>query len=404
MAGTEEIPPLVFDIGSGTVKAGFAGDDAPKAIYPTIVGRPRQTGVLMGMGQNDAYIGDEAISSSGMLTLNYPIEHGVVRNWDDMEKIWHHTLYNELHVAPEEHPVLLTEAPLNPKPNREKMTQVMFETFNVPAMYVAIGSVLTMYSNGRTAEFWHLILFGQLVKLLEKFLDQISKKCRVGFRRDRESVSHTIPIYDGYAISHAINRLDLAGRDLTEYLKRILFERGYAFNTITEREVVRDLKEKLTYVALDYEKEFKTAKNSVVVEKNYELPDGQVITMGAERFRCPEVLFQPYIIGIEDAGIHEMTYDSIMKCDINLRSEMFGYIMLSGGSTLFPGISDRMTKEITALAPGGIKIKVVAPPERKYSVWIGGSIFASLNTFQQIWISQDEYNESGPSVVHKKCF
>ncbi|KAJ6544952.1 actin 2, partial [Mycena vulgaris] len=318
----DDIAALVIDNGSGMCKAGFA---VLLHFVRLVVGRSSYTTAS-----------DEAQAKRGILTLKYPIEHGIVTNWDDMEKIWHHTFFSA-----------------------EKMTQIVFETFNTPAFYVQIQAVLSLYASGRAN----------------------------GVVMDSgDGVSHTVPIYEGFSLPHAIQRLDLAGRDLTECL------------------VVRDIKEKLCYVALDFEQEMRTAAESSVVEKSYELPDGNVITVGNERFRAPEVLFKPSIIGLEAAGIHETTFNSIIKCDLDIRRDLYANVVLSGGSTMFPGIADRMQKELVAMAPSSIRVRIVTPPERKYSVWIGGSILSSLSTFRNMWVTKQEYDESGPGIVHRKCF
>ena len=218
-----------------------------------------------------------------------------------------------------------------------------------------------------------------------------------------DGVTHTVPIYEGFSLPHAIKRMDLAGRDLTGYLQRILTERGYSFHTTAGREIVRDLKEKLCFVSMNFERDMELSATSSCLEKSYELPDGHVITIGNERFRCGETLFSPSLLGMEAGGIHELTFNSIQKCDLDIKRDLYGNIVLSGGTTMLPGLSERLQKEISSLSPSTMKPKVVAPPERKYSVWIGGSILASLSTFEQMWISNQEYEESGPSIVHRKC-
>ena len=289
-----------------------------------------------------------------MLKIEQPIEHGIVTNWDDMEKVWHHTLYSELRVSPEEHPILMTEAPLNPKNNRERMTQIMFEVFNVPCLYVSMQAVLALYASGRTS----------------------------GVVLDSgDGVSHTVPIYEGYAIPHAIQRIFLAGKDLTEYLTEILKERGYSFTTAAELEIVKDIKETMCYIVGDFDAAMKEADDNHGCDKNYELPDGRKILIGNERFRCAETLFTPKMAGSKENGVHKYLFDSIMKCDVDVRKDLYGNIILSGGSTLFEGMAQRMWQEIYNLASNQNRIKVLAPPERMYSVWLGGSILSSLSTF-----------------------
>ena len=373
----DETPACVIDNGSGVVKAGFSGEDAPRAIFPSIIGRPKNQGILVGIDQKTEYIGDEAQQKRGVLKITYPIEHGVVNNWDDMEKIWNQTFFTELRVSPDEHPVMLTEAPNNPKMNREKMTQIMFETFSVPAMYVAIQAVLSLYASGRTT----------------------------GIVMDSgDGVTHTVPIYEGYSIPHAVLKIPLAGRDVTGWFQKLLTERGYNFTTTAEQEIVRDIKEKLAFVALDYEAALKEASESSTYEKNYELPDGRTITIANERFRAAEYLFKPSLNGKEYDGIDRTTYNSILECDIDVRKDLYGNIILSGGTTMFEGMGERLYKEISGMAPPTMKVKVIAQPDRKYSVWRGGSTLSSLSTFASMWVTKEEYDEVGSTIVHRKCF
>ena len=374
--GVEYPLAVVIDNGTGMCKAGFSGDEAPRCVFPCLVGRPKHSGMSM-TNHKDEYVGDEAQAKRGFLILSHPVAHGIVQNWADMEKIWHHTFYNELRIAPEEHPVLVTEAPLNPKANRERMLEILFETFEVPAVYVQIQAVLALYASGRTTGC---------------VLD-----CGDG-------VSHCVPIYQGHCFPHAIRRIDVGGRDVTEYLRKLLTERGYAFTTTAEHEIVRDIKEKYAYVAYDFDEEYETSRNGGDSDVTYELPDGNVIMVANERFRCPEVLFRPALIGSEAKGLHDATFDAVINCDVDVRDDLYSNVVLSGGNTLFPGLSDRLEKELTALAPPAMTITVYAPPERKFSVFIGGSILSSLDSFQSMWILRSDYDNSGPTIVHQKCF
>lgn len=320
------------------------------------------------------YVGSNAYDNRGVLRLEYPIEHGIVTDWDSMEKIWDHT-FEQLRVEPETRNVLLTEAPRNPRKNREKMAEIMFETFNTSGLYIAIQGVLSLFASGRTTGI---------------VLD-------IG-----DGVTHTIPIYDGYAIDSAINRFDLAGRDVTEYMVRLLEQNGISMTTSSEREIVRKIKERLAYCALDTESEIELYRQHDM-SKSYTLPDGNKITINDSMFLTPEVLFDPTLIGKEIPGVHMATYDSINGSDISIRKDLYSNIVLSGGTTMIRDFDKRLQKELDTLANSNVSVKVIAPEERKYLVWMGGSILSALASFENAWIYNSEYAEAGPSIVHNRC-
>ena len=369
---------IVLDNGTGISKNGYSGEDQPRSVFPTVIGKPKYGHIMPEVKDysREWYIGEEAMELKGLMQLRFPIEHGIVDDWPSMERIWHYTFYTDLRVDPSEHPVLLTEAPLNPRSNREKMAEIMFETFNVPALYIATQAILSLYASGRTT--------GCVLDI-------------------GDGVSHIVPIFEGFALSHAIQRIDLAGRDVTNYLQRLLRQKGYNFSSSAEKEIVRDVKEKLCYVALDPERELILSKKISGMEKSYMLPDGEVIDVGIERFLAPESFFNPSVLGKELDPLDDVLVDAINECDVDLRRELFSNIVLSGGSTMFPGIKERLAKEIKELIPDSVDVRILSPPERMYSVWIGGSILSSLKTFSRMWITRREYKELGPGVIHR-CF
>lgn len=375
--------PIVIDNGTGRIKAGFAGDDAPSCVFQSVVGRRKD---FAGMGRmitvgggRDCYVGDEALSRKGVLRIRRPMDHGVVEDWSDMEQIWEHTFSDHLKVDPADHPVMLTEAPLNPRANREKMATVMFETFGVPAFYVSLQAVLSLYSTGRVTG---LVL------------------------DSGDGVTHAVPVFEGYSMNHAIQRMDLAGRDVTTYMSRLLREDGHNFTTPNGMEIVRDIKEKLCRVdAAPGASSAADAPGSGGHDYDYELPDGSVIRVNNRVLTgAPEILFNSAPVGVETRGFPGMVHDSIGGCDIDARRGLYENVVLSGGSTLFPGMVERLQSEIRTGSAANSKARVVAPPERGYSVWIGGSILAGLDSFSTMWVSKADYEEYGPGVVARKCF
>lgn len=412
--------PVVIDNGSGNIKAGFAGEEKPKCFFPSLVGTPKYrkimaAALLSTLEENvlkynnaEAYVGSIAQQNRGLLRLNHPVEHGVVTDWEDMERVWHHTYSRELKTAPEDHPLLITEAPLNPRANRDRMCQIMFETFNVPCVYVSVQAVLSLYASGRTT--------GVVVD-------------------SGDGVSHIVPVYEGFTLPTAIKRMDIAGRDVTEYLafniRRML---GVSLVSSSELDIARGIKEKCCYVSKDPLRDEKlygglsyshyltqgppaTNHEGSGLFSSYKLPDGHTITLGVEQFRAPEILFNPQLIGDESPGIHELTALAISKTDLDLRPTLYQNILLSGGTTLLRGFGDRLISELkttnytnTGYTWGSkpnprdtrMKIKIYAPPERKYSTWIGGSILAGLSTFRKMWVTAQEFADD-PDIVHKKC-
>jgi len=379
---TDSKKVIVCDNGTGFVKCGFAGSNFPHAIFPSLVGRPilRAEEKVEGVEIKDIMVGEVASKLRSMLQLSYPMENGIVRNWEDMEHLWNHTFYEVLKVKPAETKILLTEPPMNPIKNREKMAEYMFEKYGFNALYVAIQAVLTLYAQG--------LLTGVVVD-------------------SGDGVTHIVPVYEGFALPHLTRRLDVAGRDVTRYLIKLLLLRGYAFNRTADFETVRQIKEKLCYVGYDLLLETKLAQETTVLVENYTLPDGRVIKVGSERFEAAEALFQPQLVDVEAVGVAEQLYNTIQAADIDIRSEFYKHIVLSGGSTMYPGLPSRLEKEIkqlylTRTLNGDtsrlekFKVRIEDPPRRKHMVFLGGAVLADImKDKEDFWVTKKEYQEMG---------
>jgi len=366
---------VVVDLGTGWTKVGFAGEDRPRSIFPTVYGIPKYTPVMPEYEVFEYYVGRDAIQMRGALKLTWPVEHGIIQDWRGFEKIMHYIYYRELRVDPKERMLLMTEAPLAPRQNRVRMAEILFEEFGVPALYVATQAILALYATGKVT--------GLVID-------------------SGDGVTHIVPIYESMLITHAIRRINIAGRDVTRYLAKLLTSRGYYFTSSSELEIVRDIKEKLCYVALDYKKELEKAKKMPkAIAETYQLPDGSVLELVEERFMAPEIMFNPLLIGKEEKPLDEAVYDAIFACDIDIRPHMYENIVLSGGNTLIPNFAARLKKELQELVPPAAreKINVFGIPERLYAVWIGGSILADLPAFRKMVVTVDEWRKVGPESV-----
>uniref|UniRef100_A0A8C6CW93 Actin like 9 n=1 Tax=Moschus moschiferus TaxID=68415 RepID=A0A8C6CW93_MOSMO len=365
---------VVIDMGTGTCKAGFAGQAQPTYSVATIVGCQPLKAATSGRPVMETFIG-EAARKRPELTLVQPVHSGIVVDWDAAELIWRHMLEHDLRVATRDHPLLFSDPPFSPSTNREKLVEVAFESLSSPAMYVASQSVLSAYAHGRVS--------GLVVDT-------------------GHGVTYTVPVFQGYNLPHATERLDLAGTHLTAFLAEMLLGSGLPLGQ-QDLDTVENIKHRFCYVAPDFLKE--QARPEPECRQTLKLPDGRTVTLGKELFQCPELLFSPpEIPGLSPVGVPTMAQQSLCKVAAELRTDLAQNVLLCGGSSLFTGFQARFQTELLRNLPPEAHVVVMAQPTRNFSVWIGGSILASLRTFQSCWVLREQYEEQGPHIVYRKCY
>jgi len=360
---------VVLDIGQFSTKAGYAGEDMPTQTFFTIVGKPKYRQIdyeYAGTKQDEYYVGDE-IQSIGLYKTFYPINKGTIQDWLSFEKIIDYIFYN-LRVDPSLVNVLFAVHPLFPYGDIKRLFELFLEKYQCNAFYPVLDSMLTLYAGGFQT--------GLVVEI-------------------GDSITRIVPIYEGYKIDHAVRILEISGRTLTKYMEKILGERGFSADSSIRKELVRALKEKACFVSLDYKEDLKRVEQ---YEKEYSLPDGSTISLSKERFAVPELFFNP-TLELEEDSLIEAIMDVIDMCDVDIRADLLNNIFLSGGSSMFPNFKSRMYQELEfELARRKKKnqiIKIIAPRERIFSVWVGGSIVASIPEFQSNWITRAKYFKDG---------
>lgn len=367
---------VIIDSGSGRLKAGLSDDFGSMVSFPTIVGKATNPNLMIGMDQKDFYVGNEAKSKRELLTVSSPVNRGFVEDWQKMEQIWQYTFENELVVDSSEFPLMVCEPPSSSKAYKEKMAEVFFETFKCEKYYLSVTAVLALLATGKVTG---LVL------------------------ESGEGVTHSVPVFEGVSIPFATIKLELGGGDLTQYLMSLFREEGFNIPGDTSLENFVKLKEKKCSISEDFDASVKDYQKTRKREPAGTLPDGTELVLTDQHFKCPEILFQPNKLNREGlCGIHEAICNSIKKCSLPIQKDLYASILLAGGNTLFPNINKRLFKEISALAASTIAIKTKAPQDRLSSVFIGGSILSSLESFTDMWVTAKEYRDYGPSILHKK--
>jgi actin-related protein 2 len=383
-----ETKPVISDNGTGFVKCGLAGENFPSLIFPSMIGRPimRFEEEFKDVELKDPMVGDEASAVAAMLDISYPIENGVVRSWEGMEHVWDYTFYEKMKIDPKQHKILLTEAAMNPKANKVRMVKTMFEKYGFTHCHVAVQALCVLSAQG--------LLTGVVLD-------------------SGDGVTHIVPVYEGANLPHLVRRLNVAGRHITSHLIKLLQMRGYNFNSSADFDIVRKIKEKHCFVGYDLEVEKRLALETTTLIQKYTLPDGRVIKLGSERFEAPEVLFQPSLLDMESEGMAEMLFNMIQAADIDLRPKFYTSIVLSGGSTMYPGLPTRIEKDMRDMylnlvhgdekVASKLKLRIEDPPRRKHMVFLGGSVLANImEDNPEFWISKKEWEEEGERICDRK--